>query len=110
MTGAALGILMLAAVGPRRGWTRIAADTAIARGARALRRQLWEFFSALEMKLRAVGVSIHSCSFHLGQSAGPIAHGFARLHPDKWHGLLVGAAIIAAVAYAFVRTRWRNRL
>jgi predicted MFS family arabinose efflux permease len=84
-------------------------SAATTRGATDPRGLFWQCFSALEMLVRDVGASMHSCSFHLGQSAGSIAHGVARLHPDKWPGVLMGAAIIAGLAYVLAAARRRTR-
>ena len=105
LSGAALGTLMLALVGWGRKGSEIAITTALNRGHRILRDSIISFASGV----RDVMASVHSCSFYLGQASGPIAHGFARLHPDKSPGLVVSGAIVVALAYALAQVRSGGR-
>ena len=105
LSGAALGTLMLALVGWEREGSELAVTTALNRGHRILRDSIISFASGV----RDVMASVHSCSFYLGQASGPIAHGFARLHPDKSPGLVVSGAIVVAIAFVVARVRCGGR-
>lgn len=105
LAGAALDVVLLALA----GWGREAAQIAMSAAVTRTRCALLETFWSLSRGLREIMASIHSCSFHLGQAAGPIAHGFARLHPDRVPGLVVSAAVLVAIAYAVARLRCQQR-
>lgn len=105
LAGTALDAVLLALPGSGREAAQLAMSTAVTRGRCLLFDTFWSFSSGL----REILASVHSCSFHLGQAAGPIAHGFARLHPDRVPGIVVSAAVLVAVAYAAARLRCQQR-
>ena len=105
LAGTALDAVLLALA----GWGREAAQLAMSSAVSRSRCLLFDTFWTISHGLREFLASVHSCSFHLGQAAGPIAHGFARLHPDRVPGLVVSAAVIVAFAYAVARLRCQQR-
>lgn len=104
LAGTALDAVLLALAGWGREAAQLAMSTAVTRGRCLLFDTFWSFSSGL----REIMASVHSCSFHLGQAAGPIAHGFARLHPDRVPGLVI-SAVLVAIAYAVARLRCQQR-
>ena len=105
LSGAALGTLMLALVGWGRQGSEIAVASALNRSQCMLRATLLSAAGGV----RDVMASVLSCSFYLGQASGAIAHGFARLHPDKSPGLIVSGAIVVALAFALAQVRSEGR-
>lgn len=101
LAATALDVVMLALA----GWGKEGAQIAMSNAAIRSRCVLLDTLRSVSGGLRDVMASVHSCSFHLGQAAGTIAHGFARLHPDKLPGLAVSAAILVAIAYALACVR-----
>jgi len=55
------------------------------------------FASELSVEARATSLSLHSCFFFLGQTAGPISYGFGIAHFGKMPMLIVGATIVFLV-------------
>jgi hypothetical protein len=102
LASATLGILLLALVGWGRDVAEIAITTMVNRVHCVLRDTILGFAGCV----RDVMASVHSCSFYLGQASGTIAHGFARLHPDRLSGLAVSAAVVVAIAYSLDRVRY----
>jgi predicted MFS family arabinose efflux permease len=58
------------------------------------------FASELSVEARATSLSLHSCFFFLGQTAGPISYGFGIAHFGKMPTLVVCAIIITLVGIA----------
>jgi predicted MFS family arabinose efflux permease len=55
------------------------------------------FASELAVEARATSLSLHSCFFFLGQTAGPIAYGFGISHIGKMPTLIICGVIVTLV-------------
>jgi predicted MFS family arabinose efflux permease len=61
------------------------------------------FASDLAPEARASSLSLHSCSFFLGQAVGPIAYGFGLSHLGKMPTLWISAAVILILGIVAAR-------
>lgn len=94
--------LAVALFGP--GWqAQVAAFIVMAGALYMLHAALRTFSSGLYVEARAIALALHSLSFVVGQSAGPIAYGVGRLHFGKLPALLATAAAITVLAFAWVK-------
>jgi predicted MFS family arabinose efflux permease len=61
------------------------------------------FASELSIEARATAMSLHSFSFFMGQTIGPIAYGFGIIHLGKQPTLLASACVMVALGLACAR-------
>jgi MFS transporter, DHA1 family, inner membrane transport protein len=58
------------------------------------------FASELSIEARATAMSLHSFSFFMGQTVGPIAYGFGIGHAGKQPTLIAAACLMVALGFA----------
>jgi predicted MFS family arabinose efflux permease len=57
----------------------------------------------LSQTARGAATSLHSCSFYLGQAAGPVLYGFGFAHGGPEPTMLIGAAVVLIVGLVCAR-------
>jgi predicted MFS family arabinose efflux permease len=67
------------------------------------------FASELSIGARATAMSLHSFSFFMGQTVGPIAYGFGILNAGKIPALLTSAVIIVTLGFVCARLLRQTR-
>lgn len=96
--GAALVALQLVLLGLGLGWpAQTASFLLMGLGFYMLHGCMQVFASDLSEEARATSLSLHACSFFLGQTAGPIAYGFGIDHVGKMPTLVISAGIVMLV-------------
>lgn len=101
IVGAALVGLQLIAIAFGPGWkVQFATMLLMGWGFYMIHGCLQVFASELSIEARATAMSLHSFSFFMGQTIGPIAYGFGIVHAGKLPTLSVAAAIMIALGFA----------
>jgi predicted MFS family arabinose efflux permease len=101
IVGAALVGLQLAALAFGPGWKlQFACMLMMGWGFYMIHGCLQVFASELSIEARATAMSLHSFSFFMGQTVGPIAYGFGVVHAGKLPSLTVAAGIMIALGFA----------
>ena len=99
--GGALMAVQLVLLGLGMSWQlQMASFAAMGLGFYMLHGCMQVFASELSVEARATSLSLHSCFFFLGQTAGPISYGFGIAHFGKMPTLVVCAIIITLVGIA----------
>lgn len=101
IAGAALVGLQLIAIAFGPGWkVQFASMLLMGWGFYMIHGCLQVFASELSIEARATAMSLHSFSFFMGQTVGPIAYGFGVVHAGKLPSLTVAACIMIALGFA----------
>ncbi|WP_315744471.1 MFS transporter [Bradyrhizobium sp. SZCCHNR1075] len=101
IAGAALVGLQLIAIAFGPGWkVQFASMLLMGWGFYMIHGCLQVFASELSIEARATAMSLHSFSFFMGQTVGPIAYGFGVVHAGKLPSLTVAAGIMVALGFA----------
>lgn len=101
IAGAALVGLQLIAIAFGPGWkVQFASMLLMGWGFYMIHGCLQVFASELSIEARATAMSLHSFSFFMGQTVGPIAYGFGVVHAGKLPSLTVAAGIMIALGFA----------
>ncbi|MCO5129661.1 MAG: MFS transporter [Xanthobacteraceae bacterium] len=102
--GGALMALQLVVLGLGLPWqAQMASFVVMGLGFYMLHGCMQVFASELAVEARATSMSLHSCFFFLGQTAGPIVYGFGIAHAGKMPTLIVCAVIMALVGIVAAR-------
>ncbi|WP_316214023.1 MFS transporter [Bradyrhizobium sp. SZCCHNR2032] len=109
IAGAALVGLQLIAIAFGPGWkVQFASMLLMGWGFYMIHGCLQVFASELSIEARATAMSLHSFSFFMGQTVGPIAYGFGVVHAGKLPSLTAAAGIMIALGFvcaALIRQR-----
>ncbi|WP_315704161.1 MULTISPECIES: MFS transporter [unclassified Bradyrhizobium] len=109
IAGAALVGLQLIAIAFGPGWkVQFASMLLMGWGFYMIHGCLQVFASELSIEARATAMSLHSFSFFMGQTVGPIAYGFGVVHAGKLPSLMAAAGIMIALGFvcaALIRQR-----
>ncbi|WP_316185136.1 MULTISPECIES: MFS transporter [unclassified Bradyrhizobium] len=101
IAGAALVGLQLIAIAFGPGWkVQFASMLLMGWGFYMIHGCLQVFASELSIEARATAMSLHSFSFFMGQTVGPIAYGFGVVHAGKLPSLMAAAGIMIALGFA----------
>ncbi|WP_316229473.1 MFS transporter [Bradyrhizobium sp. SZCCHNR1070] len=101
IAGAALVGLQLIAIAFGPGWkVQFASMLLMGWGFYMIHGCLQVFASELSIEARATAMSLHSFSFFMGQTVGPIAYGFGVVHAGKLPSLTAAAGIMIALGFA----------
>ncbi len=101
IAGAALVGLQLIAIAFGPGWkVQFASMLLMGWGFYMIHGCLQVFASELSIEARATAMSLHSFSFFMGQTVGPIAYGFGVVHAGKLPSLSTAACIMVALGFA----------
>ena len=104
IAGASLVGLQLAAVSFGLGWKlQFGIMLLMGLGFYMIHGCLQIFASELSIEARATAMSLHSFSFFMGQTIGPIAYGFGIVHAGKQPTLLASACVMVALGFACAR-------
>lgn len=96
--GAVLVALQLVFLGLGASWpVQTASFVVMGLGFYMLHGCMQVFASELSEEARATSLSLHSCFFFLGQTAGPIGYGFSIVHLGKMTTLSISAVMIVLV-------------
>ncbi|MGB3487328.1 MAG: MFS transporter [Xanthobacteraceae bacterium] len=96
--GGALMALQLVVLGLGLPWqAQMASFVVMGLGFYMLHGCMQVFASELAVEARATSLSLHSCFFFLGQTAGPIAYGFGIAHIGKMPTLIICGIIVTLV-------------
>ncbi|WP_315807342.1 MULTISPECIES: MFS transporter [unclassified Bradyrhizobium] len=101
IAGAALVGLQLIAIAFGPGWkVQFASMLLMGWGFYMIHGCLQVFASELSIEARATAMSLHSFSFFMGQTVGPIAYGFGVVHAGKLPSLTAAAGIMIVLGFA----------
>jgi predicted MFS family arabinose efflux permease len=104
IAGASLVGLQLAALAFGLGWkVQFGSLLLMGWGFYMIHGCLQIFASELSIEARATAMSLHSFSFFMGQTIGPIAYGFGIVHAGKQPTLLASACVMVALGFACAR-------
>jgi MFS transporter, DHA1 family, inner membrane transport protein len=99
--GAALAGLQLVALAFGPGWhLQFGSMLLMGCGFYMIHGCLQVFASELSIEARATAMSLHSASFFMGQTVGPIAYGFGIGHAGKQPTLIAAACLMVVLGFA----------
>ncbi|WP_316227628.1 MFS transporter [Bradyrhizobium sp. SZCCHNR3015] len=109
IAGAALVGLQLIAIAFGPGWkVQFASMLLMGWGFYMIHGCLQVFASELSIEARATAMSLHSFSFFMGQTVGPIAYGFGVVHAGKLPSLMAAAGIMIALGFVCAALIWQR--